>query len=172
MTAPIELTGEGLVLRTTHPEDAAELRRIRLEPEISRWWDEPEENFPMDLDADLTRLTILAADEIVGMVQFGEEPDPKYRSASLDIFISAARQRRGFASEALRLVAAHLTSERGHHRLVIDPAADNEAAIACYSKLGFRAVGRMRRSERDGDGGGWHDQLLMELVAPDSPADA
>ena len=30
MTAPIELTGEGLVLRTTHPEDAAELRRIRL----------------------------------------------------------------------------------------------------------------------------------------------
>ena len=97
MTAPIELTGEALVLRTTHPEDAAELRRIRLEP---------------------------------------------------------GRQRRGFASEALRLVAAHLTSERGHHRLVIDPAADNEAAIACYSKLGFRAVGRMRRSERDGDGGG------------------
>ena len=98
MTAPIELTGEGLVLRTTHPEDAAELRRIRLEPEISRWWDEPEEDFPMDLDADLTRLTILAGDEIVGMVQFGEEPDPKYRSASLDIFISVARQRRGFAS--------------------------------------------------------------------------
>jgi aminoglycoside 6'-N-acetyltransferase len=172
MTPPLELTGPRLVLRTTRPEDAPELRRIRLEPEISRWWDELEDDFPMDLDADLTRLTILAGEEIVGMVQFGEEPDPKYRSASLDIFISTARQRRGFATEALRLVAAHLTSERGHHRLVIDPAADNEAAIACYAKLGFRAIGRMRRSERDSGGSGWHDQLLMELVAPEPPADA
>jgi aminoglycoside 6'-N-acetyltransferase len=168
--APLELTGEGVVVRTTRPEDAPELRRIRLEPEISRWWDELEEDFPMDLDADLTRLTILAGDEIVGMVQFSEEADPKYRSASLDVFISPSQQRRGFASKALRLVVTYLTSERGHHRLVIDPAADNEAAIACYAKLGFRAVGRMHRSERDSGGGGWHDQLLMELVVPNSPA--
>jgi RimJ/RimL family protein N-acetyltransferase len=167
---PLELTGEGVVVRTTRPADAPELRRIRLEPEISRWWDELEEDFPMDLDADLTRLTILAGDEIVGMVQFSEEADPKYRSASLDIFISPSRQRRGFASKALRLVTAYLTTGQGHHRLVIDPAADNEAAIACYAKLGFRPVGRMQRSERDSGGGGWHDQLLMELVVPHSPA--
>jgi aminoglycoside 6'-N-acetyltransferase len=171
MSPHLELTGDELVLRTTRPEDAPALRRIRLEPEISRWWDELEEDFPMEIDADLTRLTVLVGDNIVGMVQFGEEPDPKYRSASLDIFISASQQRRGLATKALRLVADHLMNERGHHRLVIDPAAENEAAIACYSKLGFRAVGRMRRSERDSGGDGWHDQLLMELVTQESPAD-
>ena len=67
----------------------------------------------------------------------------------------------------LRAAIDYLTRERGHHRLVIDPAADNEAAIACYAKLGFRTVGRMHRSERGSTGDGWHDQLLMELVAPD-----
>jgi len=29
-------------------------------------------------------------------------------------------------------------------------------------KVGFTRVGIMRRSERDADGGGWHDSLLME----------
>ena len=164
---PIELTGAGVVLRTTRPEDGPELRAVHREPEVSRWWEEPEAGFPMDLDEDLTRLTILAGDEIVGMVQFSEEADPKYRSAALDLFVRTSHQRRGLGSEALRLVIDYLIHERGHHRLVIDPAADNEAAIACYAKLGFRVIGRMRRSERDAAGDGWHDQLRMELVVPD-----
>jgi aminoglycoside 6'-N-acetyltransferase len=47
---------------------------------------------------------------------------------------------------------------------VIDPAADNAAAIRCYSKVEFRPVGIMRRYERSSDGT-WHDGLLMDLLA-------
>ena len=164
----VELAGDRVTLRATKPEDADALRAIRRDPEIAAWWGELEDEFPMDLDPDLTRLTILAGDEIVGMIQFAEEPDPMYRSASLDLFIAAAHQRRGFGSAAIELLTDHLLGEGGHHRLTIDPAADNQAAIACYSKAGFRMVGRMRRSERDADGEGWHDQVLMELVAPEA----
>jgi aminoglycoside 6'-N-acetyltransferase len=57
-----------------------------------------------------------------------------------------------------------LIEERGHHRIVIDPAASNRAAIRCYEKAGFKAVGVMRAAERDPDGNGWHDSLMMELV--------
>ena len=46
--------------------------------------------------------------------------------------------------------------------MVIDPAADNEPAIRCYTAVGFQPVGRMRRYERDIDGPGWHDGLLMD----------
>ena len=56
---------------------------------------------------------------------------------------------------------------RGHHRLVIDPAADNEPTIRCYPTVGSRPVGIMRRYERDADGIGWHDGLLMELLDED-----
>jgi aminoglycoside 6'-N-acetyltransferase len=62
-----------------------------------------------------------------------------------------------------------LIDERGHHRITIDPAAANAAAIRSYEKVGFRPVGVMRKSERDADGDGWHDSLLMELVVSDEP---
>jgi aminoglycoside 6'-N-acetyltransferase len=61
----------------------------------------------------------------------------------------------------------HLIEDRGHHRLTIDPAAHNHAAIRAYEKAGFEPVGVMRRAERDNDGRGWHDSLFMEyVVAP------
>ncbi|MBV9422920.1 MAG: GNAT family N-acetyltransferase, partial [Solirubrobacterales bacterium] len=47
----------------------------------------------------------------------------------------------------------------------IDPAAANAAAIRAYEKAGFTRVGVMRGYERDVDGNGWHDGLLMELLA-------
>ena len=55
--------------------------------------------------------------------------------------------------------------ERGHHRITVDPATSNAAAIRAYEKAGFARVGVMRRYERDYAGGDWHDGLLMELVA-------
>ena len=158
------LEGEKVVLTTVTDADAAALRTIRREPAVAAWWDELEPGFPMSDEPDVTRLVIRHENEIAGMVQFGEEEEPKYRSASIDIFVAAAHHRRGVASEAIRLVLDHLIGERGHHRITIDPAAHNAAAIACYAKLGFRAVGVMRLAERDSDGRGWHDQLLMELV--------
>ncbi len=67
--------------------------------------------------------------------------------------------------DAVATLARHLVRDRGHHRITIDPAADNTAAIRCYSAVGFRPVGVMRRYERDVDGEGWHDSLLMDLLA-------
>ena len=64
------------------------------------------------------------------------------------------------------LLAEYLFADRGHHRLTIDPAADNEAAIACYANVGFRPVGVLRRYERQADGT-WADGLLMELLDTD-----
>ncbi len=59
-----------------------------------------------------------------------------------------------------------LVRDRGHHLVMIDPAAHNAAAIACYRACGFRDVGVLRGFERDTDGRGWHDTLLMQYAAP------
>jgi aminoglycoside 6'-N-acetyltransferase len=58
-----------------------------------------------------------------------------------------------------------LIEERGHHRITIDPAVENAAAIRAYEKVGFKPVGVMRQYERDVDGDGRHDGLLMDLLA-------
>jgi aminoglycoside 6'-N-acetyltransferase len=154
-----------LILRPLALGDEAELRRIHATAEVVRWWDMPEEGFPWTDDPDSTRLTIEVDGAVAGLVQFSEELEPKYRHAAIDVFLDPALHGLGFGSEAVRRVVRHLIDDRGHHRITIDPAAANAAAIRAYEKVGFRPVGVMRRYERDADGGGWHDGLLMELLA-------
>ena len=86
-----------------------------------------------------------------------------YRHANIDIFLSTSRHGRGLGTEAIRVLARHLFEERGHHRLTIDPAADNAAAIRAYEKAGFREIGIMREYERGPDGS-WHDGVLMDML--------
>jgi aminoglycoside 6'-N-acetyltransferase len=129
-----------------------------------RWWDEPDASFPDD-ESSATRLTVLVDGAVAGLIQYAEELEPKYRHASIDLFLDPDLHGRGIGTRAVRRVVRHLIDDRGHHRITIDPAADNVAAIRAYEKVGFRSVGRLRRSERDADGAGWHDGLLMDLLA-------
>lgn len=157
-----------MVLRPLAPGDEAELRRIHQTPEVARWWDLPEESFPWD-EPDATRLTIEVDGAIAGLIQFGEELEPKYRHAWIDLFLDPELHGRGLGTEALRRVVRHVVEERGHHRITIDPATANAAAIRSYEKAGFRRVGVMRRYERDVGGEGWHDGLLMEMLTDEHP---
>ena len=87
-----------------------------------------------------------------------------YRHAGIDLFLDPSVHGRGIGEDAVRTLCVHLVDDVGHHRLVIDPAADNAAAVRCYEKVGFRPVGVLRRYERGLDGA-WHDGLLMDLLA-------
>jgi aminoglycoside 6'-N-acetyltransferase len=153
-----------VILRPLAEGDEAELLRIHATPEVVRWWDVPADGFPWD-EPEATRLTIEVDSAVAGLIQFTEELDPRYRHAAIDVFLDPALHGRGLGTEAVRRVVRHLIDERGHHRITIDPAADNAAAIRAYEKVGFRRVGVLRRYERDVSGKGWHDGLLMELLA-------
>jgi aminoglycoside 6'-N-acetyltransferase len=153
-----------IYLRPLAEGDEAELLRIHEEPEVLRWWDHPSDGFPWD-EPESARFTIVVDGAVAGLIQFWEETEPRYRHAGIDLFLDPALHGRGIGAEAIRRVVAHLIEERGHHRITIDPAVENVAAIRCYEKVGFKAVGVMRAAERDVDSGGWHDSLLMELIA-------
>ena len=146
-------------------DDAAELTRIHRTDEVRRWWADPGPEFPFD-EPEATRWTVEVDGRVAGLIEFHEELDARYRHASIDLFLDPRRHGQGIGAEAIRRAVDHLIHERGHHRITIDPAADNAAAIRCYQKVGFTAVGRMRAYERDADGPDWHDGLLMELIVP------
>jgi len=165
------LRGPRLVVRSMQDPDVARLAGIAAEPEIWQRWGEVSAADLREKLAGLDDVTALVVEldgEVAGLIQYHEETDPDYRHAGVDMFLAGTARGQGHGREALLLVAAHLFDERGHHRLTIDPAADNEPAIRCYAAAGFRTVGVMRRYERGRDGS-FHDGLLMELVRPDQP---
>jgi len=153
-------------MRLVTEHDVAALVRIRRTPAVrDRWGDvDDEPGWPFDDEAAVP-FVLLLGEQVIGMIQYSEENTPQYRHAGIDLFLDPQLYGRGLGRDAVRTLARYLVRERGHHRLVIDPAADNEAAIRCYASVGFRPVGRMRSYERDVDGGGWHDGLLMDLLA-------
>jgi aminoglycoside 6'-N-acetyltransferase len=159
------LEGDVVRLVALTADHLPELDRIRRTPAVfARWGDPDADGNPLE-DDDVTCFAIVVDDAVCGMVQYGEESDRDYRHASIDIYVDPAAHGRGIGRDAVRTLAAHLVHDRGHHRLVIDPAADNAPAIRCYTAVGFRPVGVMRGYERDTDGAGWHDCLLMDLLA-------
>jgi len=161
------LRGERVVLRPLTEADVAPLAAIFATPEVAQWWpDEDEETMRERVaegEADTTSWAVLADDEVIGLAQAWEEPDPMYRHAGIDLSLHPDWHGRGLGADTVRTVARWLFEERGHHRITIDPAAHNAVAIRCYERVGFRPVGLMRRYERAPDGT-WHDGLLMDLL--------
>jgi aminoglycoside 6'-N-acetyltransferase len=164
------LVAPGVTIRPGRREDIEALCAILAEPSVVRWWGEPES--PDEVagklleDCDVVLLVIEVGGVVAGGIEYHEETDPGYRHAGIDVYIGAAHQGKGVGSEAVRLLARFLIDARGHHRLTIDPAVSNAAAIRCYEKVGFRPVGVMRQYERGADGG-FHDGLLMDLLRDD-----
>jgi aminoglycoside 6'-N-acetyltransferase len=160
------LRGERVTLRPITEADVPRLAEIAAEPEIAHWWlgltedDLREKTGP---DEDSLVYVIEEKGEVIGLVEAGEEDDPDYRHASIDIFLTSARSGQGLGGDAIRTLARHLFEERGHHRITIDPAAANERAIRSYERVGFKRVGIMRQYERGADGE-WHDGLLLDLL--------
>lgn len=171
MSDPVDrpklLGGRNIVLRPLRADEVERVAEIQAEPSVVRWWglpDKAELRRQAEGSSDEKALAIESEGELVGLIQYHEENEPDFRHAGIDVFLAGRAQGHGLGTEAVRTLARYLIDERGHHRLTIDPAADNAAAIRAYEKIGFRTVGIMREYWRSPDGV-WRDGLLMDLLA-------
>jgi aminoglycoside 6'-N-acetyltransferase len=159
--------GERVRLRPLRADDVPALAAAGAQPEVGRWWpDITEEELLAKAEGrdEVEAFAIEHEGELVGLAQSWEQADPEFRHATIDIFLDPRVHGRGLGRDAVRTLARWLVAERGHHRLTIDPALDNERAIRCYEAAGFRRVGVLRRYWRD-PSGEWRDGLLLDLLA-------
>jgi len=162
------LRSERLTLRPLSEDDVEALLPAVESPGIREWWgdtsdaDRQREGFRDEGSA----FAIYVEDSLAGWLGFDEELEPDYKSVALDIMLMPGHQDQGLGPEALRTAIRWLIDDRGHHRFTIDPAVENERAIAAYRSVGFEPVGVLRRSERAPDGR-WRDSLLLDLLAED-----
>ena len=162
------LVGEGFEVRPPQTGETERLvQLITSDPGASPWWgSDPVVITRWIADDDVNVLVIVTPSGPIGLITFTEEEDPSYFSASIDIGLLTGTTGRGVGTAALRLLARWLFDVRGHHRITIDPAVANERAVAVYHKVGFKTIGVARQYEAS-PSGGWHDNLLMDLLADD-----
>jgi RimJ/RimL family protein N-acetyltransferase len=82
---------------------------------------------------------------------------------SYGINVDPAHQRKGYASEAIRLLLGFMFCERRFHKCEVEIAAYNTASIALHRRLGFVEEGRLR--DHEFVAGGYLDVVLMGLVS-------
>jgi aminoglycoside 6'-N-acetyltransferase len=141
----------------------ARLRELHQQPGVTKWWGPMEPGFPFD-EPESQRFAIVLDGEVIGLIQWGDDSYEETRHAYVDIFVGDDYAGRGLGTEAMRQMLALLVEQHGYHRIILDPATENAAAIRSYEKVGFKAVGTTKRSYRESESAGWRDELLMELV--------
>lgn len=142
----------------------AALRALRVQPGVLQWWGPLEPGFPFD-EPESSRFAIVVDGAVAGLIQWGDSSCDETRHAYVDIFVGDDWAGRGIGTEAMRQMTRTLIEQHGYHRITLDPAVENEAAIRSYEKVGFRRIGVLERSYHEPYSAEWRDELLMELVA-------
>lgn len=165
----IDLEAGGVRLRGARETDLDPLAEMWATPEVARWWPDQTRDSIRTLltdDPDIIPLAVEVEGVVAGFLQIWEETDPEYRHAGIDIALHPSFQGRGLGPAAIRLACDWLFAN-GHHRITIDPAADNTRARRAYEKVGFRRVGRLRQYQWDPSAQSWVDGVLYDLLAED-----
>ena len=165
MEAP-PLNGQQVTLRAMAAADVDRVVEMNALPDVARWWAPRDTAY---VQAKLSREDLVCwvvelDGDLVGFVQAYEDTHSEYRHAGLDLFLAPTVHGRGLGQDIVRTVCRHLIDDRGHHRLVIDPAEANARAIRCYEAVGFRRVGVMRSYWWDHVEERWADGVLLDLV--------
>ncbi|MCW3040463.1 MAG: family N-acetyltransferase [Solirubrobacterales bacterium] len=167
------LFGEFVTLRAIAPDDFDAL--FALESDLTTWelrnatppapWERSawEEHTRARLSGNdgAVRFAVEAGGSFVGSCLL-TGVDDLARHADVGISLAADARGRGLGTEALRLLARFAFTRHNLHRLQLEVLARNDAAVACYRKVGFVEEGR-RRQHAWVDGR-YEDDLIMGLL--------
>ncbi|MFF8694517.1 GNAT family N-acetyltransferase [Streptomyces sp. NPDC015144] len=84
------------------------------------------------------------------------------------IEIARGHRRKGYATEAVCLVLAHMFTEQRCHKCEVEVYAFNDASLALHRALGFSEEARLRRHEFIA--GTYHDVVLLGITAAEFQA--
>ncbi|MFD1147359.1 GNAT family N-acetyltransferase [Saccharothrix hoggarensis] len=170
----MRLTAERLVLRPFTAADAPVLAAYRSDPDVARYqgWDTP---FPLAQAEAFVReiggvdptapgwfqWAIDVGGVLVGDV--GVNLHENRRQADIGYTVATGHQGRGYATEAVRRVLAHLFDERGLHRVSAECDARNQRSARLLVRVGFHQEGH--RVQNTWSKGEWTDDLLFGLLA-------
>src|SRR2546423_1203686 len=140
MQLPV-LRGERVTLRPLVDADLDALVAIVESPGVREWWPSAgnaarvREELVSD-ESTYWTFAIEVEGRLAGWLGFGEEADPYYRHASLDVILAEEHHGRGLGPEALRTAIDWLVRERGHPPFTIHPPGADRPALPAHESGG------------------------------------
>jgi RimJ/RimL family protein N-acetyltransferase len=159
-----------------HPGDTARLCEWVATPDELLRWTGAGLAFPLDraqMEAVLQRATLTGGGvwrvcergRAVGHIEL--HPDLGHPTATVArVLVAPAERGRGLATAMLRRIVEIGFDERRLHRLELRVLDGNDAAVACYTRVGFVVEGRLRETRLTADGHR-RDTLVMGMLATD-----
>lgn len=170
-----DFEGSSVRLRAVEPEDWEAFNAFDADTEMTRLsssahlpasraslrkWAEEAAKRP---DSDEVTLAIETLDgTVIGSLRVGHV-DRRHRVFGYGLAIAADYCRKGYGSEAVRLLLRFYFGELGYQKAEVGVYAFNEASVRFHESLGFQHEGRRRRSHFSG--GAFHDVILLGLTA-------
>ena len=116
----------------------------------------------MTSDGQHYAIVLYENDTLIGNISL-HQIDNIGRKATTGLFIGEQEHRnKGYGSEALKLILDFGFKILNLHNIMLNVHSDNEMAIACYKKVGFREFGRRRESSFKA--GRYVDDVHMEIL--------
>jgi len=181
------LHGSRVVLRAMHEGDLARIVETRSDWEVQHWLQSPRDEAPHTLASTSEFLLTCAeraasgrsvdwavadpeTDAYLGQVSLFDV-QPGRRSAELGYWAHPHARRRGWTTEAARLVVRHCFVPEedgglGLHRITAMAAVGNDASHRVLERAGFMRTGRERSSMLLSDGT-WTDAVVYDQLAGD-----
>lgn len=107
--------------------------------------------------------------ELVGAIAT-HDCDPRTGTFAYGVAVRAEHQRRGYASDAIRVVLRHYFEELRYQKVTVRVYSFNEASVRLHERLGLRQEGRLRRMVYTQ--GQFFDVLVFGLTREEFTADA
>jgi RimJ/RimL family protein N-acetyltransferase len=112
--------------------------------EATRQWAEGQAKAGASHDAFRFQIEALASGELVGTLNT-HTASQRVGTFMYGLAIAPEHQRRGYASEAIRLVLRYFFQEKRYQKVNAEVYSFNQASIELHERLGFTLEGRLRR---------------------------
>ena len=170
-----KISGERIYLSPVNIDDAPVFTKWMNDEAVSGNLEQYSQNFSVEAEQEFLKqlssgghdyaIVLREGNVLLGLISINRI-NKISRKASIGMFIGEADQRgKGYGSEALRLILDYGFSTLNLHNIMLTVHADNEQAIACYKKAGFREFGR--RKEACFKRGRYFDTVYMEILPGD-----
>jgi RimJ/RimL family protein N-acetyltransferase len=184
------LVGPSVTLRKLEPRDLPKIVETRADQDTQHWLQSVRETAPHTMETDATFVVERLEDAASGRAVHWAVTDNRtdlyvgqvslfglqyLREAELGFWAHPHWRRRGWSTEACRLVVKHSyipleDGGLGLRRLTADACATNEGSMRVLERSGFLRIGRTRQSTLRGDGK-WMDTHIYDQLIADRDRD-